>query len=61
LYIANVFSTPKFIIKVSQYVNGLLTSTLAFIEKSLFKGNQCELTNPVMLGDIMSYICTQKP
>lgn len=53
-----VFSIANFIIKISQYVNRLLTSALTFMEKSHFKRNQYKLTNPVMLGNIMSYIYT---
>jgi len=59
LCIVYVFSIANFIIKISQYVNQLLTSMLTFMEKSHFKRNQYKLTNPVILGNINSYIYTQ--
>jgi hypothetical protein len=39
LCIVYVFNIANFIIKISQYVNRLLTSTLTFMEKSHFKIN----------------------
>jgi hypothetical protein len=53
-----VFSIANFIIKIPQYVNQLLTSTLTNMEESHFKRNQYKLNNPVTLGNIMSYIDT---
>ena len=49
----------KVVIKISQYMNQLLTSTFTHMGKSHFKRNQYKFINPVMVGNIMSYIYTQ--